>query len=61
MLSLQIAFAGGIMMAISEKILNKQVMKLDILLSRHREPWIIGFQIASRGEQEKMVTETPME
>lgn len=36
-------------------MLNMQVMRTPVLLSRHWGSVISGFQIASRGEQAKMV------
>ena len=50
----QTALAGSIRMVISEMILNKQVMKTTVSLSRHRASVMSGPQIASRGEQAKM-------
>ena len=53
----QTALAGSIRMMISEIMLNKQVIRTTVLLSRHRALVISGFQIASLGEQAKMVRE----
>ena len=51
----QTALAGSTRMTMSETMLNKQVTRTFVLLSRHFGSSISGFQIASRGEQAKMV------
>ncbi len=51
----QTALAGSIRMKISESILNKQIIRMSISLSIQSEPVTRAFQIASCGEQAKMV------
>lgn len=51
----QTALAGSVRMIMSEMMLNKQVTRTSVLLLRHRGLGMSGFQIASRGEQVKMV------
>ena len=51
----QTALVGNSRINISDTILNKQVKRIDVLLSRHRASVMSGFQIASRGEQANVV------
>lgn len=51
----QTALAGSIRMTISEIMLNTQIERMSISLSIQPKLVISGFQIASRGEQLKMV------
>ena len=56
----QTALAGRSKMMISEIILKRQVTRTTVLLSRHRALVMSGFQIASLGEQAKVVREVLM-
>ena len=51
----QTAFAGSIKMMMSDTMLNKQVIRISVALSTHLESVTSSFQIASRGEQAKIV------
>ena len=51
----QTALAGSNRIRISEMMLKRQVIRMLVLLSRHRALMISGFQRASLGEQAKMV------
>ena len=51
----QTAFAGSIKMMMSDMMLNKQVMRISVASSTHLKSVISVFQIASRGEQAKIV------
>ena len=57
MRNFQTALAGSTRMMMSETILNKQVTRMIVLLSRHRASVMSGFQKASRGEQAQIVRE----
>lgn len=52
----QTALVGSTKMITSEQMLKTQVMRMFMLSSRHWASIMSGFQIASRGEQAKMVT-----
>ena len=54
------ALAGSNRMIMSDRMLYKQVMRTRVLLSRQRCSVIKGFQMASRGEQAKMVMKVLM-
>ena len=51
----QTAFAGSIKIITSDTILNKQVIRISATLSTHLKSVMSVFQIASRGEQAKIV------
>ena len=51
----QTAFTGSIKIMISDTMLNKQVIRISVTLSTHLQSVISVFQIASRGEQAKIV------
>ena len=53
---LKTARAGSMRMMMSEMMLNRQVTRTFILLSRHLASVISVSQMASRGEQAKVVT-----
>ena len=56
--NLQTALAGSNRMIQSEVMLNIQVKRIRLLVSRQVESFMRGFQIASRGEQAKVVIRT---
>ena len=51
----QTALAGSSKIMISEIMLKRHVIRTTVLLSRHRASVMSGFQIASLGEQAKVV------
>ena len=57
----QTAFAGSIKMMMSDTILNKQVIRISVALSTHLKSVMSVFQIASRGEQAKIVIKALMQ